>query len=118
MTTRNEIMQACLSLPFVYADTPFPDPNWTVIRHQENQKMFAAIFQRQGKIWLNVKVNPLTGDFWRQTSPAVLPAYHMNKTHWISIILDGSLEDAVICQLIQESFALTKKQTRPKDADL
>ena len=34
MTTREEAILACLALPFSYEDTPFPDPNWTVIRHR------------------------------------------------------------------------------------
>ena len=79
MTTREEAIQACLINSSVYPDTPFHDANWTIIRHQENQKMFAAVYQRKGQTWMNVKVEPLTGDFLRQTYPAVVPAYHMNK---------------------------------------
>ncbi len=56
---------------------------------------------------MNVKVEPLTGDFLRQTYPAAVPAYHMNKTHWISLILDGSLEDSMIQDLIWRSYLLT-----------
>lgn len=48
MTTRNEAVAACLSLPFSYEDYPFDDPNWTAIRHRENRKIFALIFQRDG----------------------------------------------------------------------
>ena len=49
----------------------------------------------------------MQGDFWRQVFPAVVPGYHMNKQHWISIILDGSMEREDILQLIQDSFDLT-----------
>lgn len=69
MTTREEAIQACLINSSVYPDTPFHDANWTIIRHQENQKMFAAVYQRKGQTWMNVKVEPLTGDFL----PANLP---------------------------------------------
>lgn len=114
MTTREDAIQACLSLPFVYEDYPFHDPNWTVMRHRENQKLFAAIYQREGRIWMNLKAEPLAGDLWRQLYPAVVPAYHMNKKHWISVILDGSLDDGIIRRLIQDSFALTApKKQRP-----
>ena len=116
MTTREEAIQACLINSSVYPDTPFHDANWTIIRHQENQKMFAAVYQRKGQTWMNVKVEPLTGDFLRQTDPAVVPAYHMNKTHWISLILDGSLEDSMIQDLIWRSYLLTaprRKNTTP-----
>ena len=49
MTTREEAIQACLINSSVYPDTPFHDANWTIIRHQENQKMFAAVYQRKGQ---------------------------------------------------------------------
>ena len=103
MTTREEAIHACLIDSSVYPDTPFHDANWTIIRHQENQKMFAAVYQRKGQTWMNVKVEPLTGDFLRQT-------------HWISLILDGSLEDSMIQDLIWRSYLLTaprRKNTTP-----
>lgn len=60
MTTREEAIHACLIDSSVYPDTPFHDANWTIIRHQENQKMFAAVYQRKGQTWMNVKVEPLS----------------------------------------------------------
>ena len=106
MTTRKEAVEACLQLPFVYEDYPFDD-KWTAIRHQANRKIFALIFEREHYIWINVKADPVQGDFWRQVFPAVVPGYHMNKQHWISIILDGSMEREDILRLIQDSFDLT-----------
>ena len=38
----------------------------------------------------------------------IVPAYHMNKKHWISILLDGSLDIKRIKELIDTSFKLTK----------
>ncbi|MCD8384403.1 MAG: MmcQ/YjbR family DNA-binding protein [Clostridiales bacterium] len=120
MTTREDAIRACLTLPFSYEDYPFDDTNWTIIRHLENKKIFAMIFQREGRIWINVKAEPVSGDFWRQIYPAVVPAYHMNKQHWISIILDGSMEEDDILRLIQDSYALTapkKKGRGPASQD-
>ena len=114
MTTRAEAAAVCLGLPFSYEDYPFNDPNWTVIRHRANQKIFAAIFEREGHIWVNVKADPMWGDFWRNTYSAVVPAYHMNKQHWISIILDGSMADEDIFCLIQDSFLLTAPKSQKK----
>lgn len=114
MTTREEAVQACLALPFAYEDYPFHDPNWTVLRHQENHKIFAAVYQHQGGVWMNLKAEPLAGDFWRQQYPAIVPAYHMNKKHWISVILDGSLADEIILTLIQDSFSLTAPKKKDK----
>ena len=117
MMTRQEAVAACLEFPFAYEDYPFDDHNWTVMRHQGNKKIFAAIFQREGRIWINVKAEPLAGDFWRRTYPAVVPAYHMNKTHWISIILDGTMSDREILRLIQDSFTLTAPKQRRKTTE-
>ena len=66
-----------------------------------------AVFERQGRLWVNVKAEPAWGDFWKQTYPAVVPAYHMNKRHWIGIVLDGSMTADQIFDLIAESYRLT-----------
>lgn len=110
MLTREEAVAACLSFPFTYEDYPFGDANWTVMRHRENQKSFAFIYEREGRICINVKAEPMWGDFWRNTYPAVTPAYHMNKKHWISIVLDGSMADEDIHRLLKDSYALTAKK--------
>ena len=49
----------------------------------------------------------MTGEFWKNVFPAVVPAYHMNKEHWISVILDGTMTDDEIIPLIEDSFLLT-----------
>ena len=54
MLTRKEAIAACMTLPDAYEDYPFDD-TWTVMRHQTNKKMFAAIYEREGRIWINVK---------------------------------------------------------------
>lgn len=41
----------------------------------------------------------------------ILPAYHMNKEHWITVLLDGTVEKEEICNLIDISFELTIKKT-------
>lgn len=106
MITRAEAISACLTLPGAYEDYPF-DENWTVMRHRENQKSFAFIFEREGRIWINLKAEPMWGELWRGAYSAVVPAYHMNKYHWISVILDGTMEEGDILRLIGDSFSLT-----------
>lgn len=104
----------CSRLEGVYEDYPFHDPNWTLMRHQSNQKTFALIFEYQGRFWINVKAEPGWGDFWKATYPAVVPAYHMNKRHWIGIILDGSMTEDQVFRLVAESYALTAPRRRVK----
>lgn len=110
MTTREEAVALCLQFPGAVEDAPFHDPNWTVLRHGPGGKMFAAVFERQGRIWLNLKAEPLQAEFLCRAFAAVVPAYHMNKRHWVSVILDGSLAKELIAGLAQESFLLTARR--------
>lgn len=114
MLTRAEAIALCKKFPNVYEDYPFDDGEWTAMRHRGNKKTFAFIFEREGKIWINVKAEPMTAEFWRNVFPSVIPAYHMNKKHWISIILDGTVSDNDIHTLISESYALTKPKTNKR----
>lgn len=114
MTEREEAAAYCLTFQDVYEDYPFHDPNWCVIRHKSSRKVFAWIFHKDGHIWINVKCDPEWRDFWRQAFDSVIPAYHLNKDHWNSIILDGSVPEAEIQRMIQESYDLTAPPGRTK----
>lgn len=114
MTTRDEAIRACLSFEDAYEDHPFKNHDWELVRHKSSGKMFAALYEREGKTWMNLKAEPMTGDFWKNVYPAVVPAYHMNKEHWIAVILDGSMSDEEIFALIEDSFNLTKPKTHKK----
>ena len=111
MTTKEETIAFCLTFKDVYEDYPFHDPNWCVIRHRKNHKVFAWIFDRQGHVWINVKCRPEWRDLWRGAFPSVVPAYHLNKEHWNSIILDGTVPEKDIQVMIGESYDLTCKKT-------
>ena len=110
MTEKKEAAAYCLSLKDSYEDYPFHDPNWCVIRHKANRKVFAWIFEREGHVWINVKCDPEWRDFWRDAFASVVPAYHLNKKHWNSIILDESVPDKDIQRMIQESYDLTREK--------
>lgn len=108
MRTRQQVISFCQTLPGAYEDYPFDDSNWTVMRHRANHRVFAWIFEREGCIWVNVKATPEWGDFWRRTFDAVVPAYHLNKRHWVSVILNGTIPQAEVQKLICESYELTR----------
>lgn len=107
MTKRKEAIAYCLTFQNVYEDYPFHDPNWCVIRHRGSNKVFAWIFDKDGYVWINVKCEPQWRDFWRQAFDAVIPAYHLNKEHWNSIILNGSVPEGDVRRMIAESYDLT-----------
>lgn len=108
MRERQEVLDYGLTFSDVYIDTPFRDHNWVLLRLKKNKKAFAWTFERDGHIWVNVKVDPQWRDFFRETYSAVVPAYHQNKNHWNSIILDGTIPDREIKRMIAESYDLIK----------
>lgn len=64
---------------------------------------------------INLKVDPEKGAELREQYPSVQPGYHMNKKHWITVLMDGSISDRLVRQWIDESYqlvvsGLTKKQ--------
>lgn len=69
-------------------------------------KMFALIGINDDPLRLNLKCDPAKAEFLREHYPAILPGYHMNKRHWNTVILNGSIPDAEILSLIDDSYAL------------
>ena len=106
MKTKKALTDFCLTLPGTYEDHPFRDGDWTVVRRRETLRGFAWIFPREGRIWVNIKLPPEKAVDLREAYPSARPAYHMNKTHWTSLILDGSIPDRLIKDLITDSYSL------------
>jgi predicted DNA-binding protein (MmcQ/YjbR family) len=81
------------------------------------------VFKVQGKAFLllpldaeslrfNVKCDPELAINLRADYPAVLPGYHMNKKHWNTIVVDGSVPRKLLLEWIDHSYALVSG-TRP-----
>lgn len=93
-------------------------PNFQVFRHGGKKKWFAVLMdiprEKLGLIGdgeisvVNLKCDPrLIGSF--RMEPGIFPGWHMNKAHWITVALDGSVEDEKIKFLLDMSYELTKK---------
>ena len=106
MKTREEALSYGLSFPDTYQEAPFYDLNWQLVRVKKSRKAFLWTYEKDGFINLNLKVDPQWRDLWRKTYAAVLPAYHQNKEHWNTVVLDGSIPDDVIKRMIAESYDL------------
>lgn len=89
----------CLSKPGTSEETPF-DPTTLVFKVMG--KMFCltdlSMFDR-----LNVKADPEQAIAWRETYSQVTPGWHMNKTHWNTVLLEGMPKN-VILQMIDHSY--------------
>lgn len=106
MNTREEVLEFGLHFPGTYQDAPFRDQNWQLIRLKENQKAFLWIYMRNSLLHLNVKVNEDNREFWRRAHESVIPGWHQNKDHWNTIIMDGSIPEKDVKQMIAESYDL------------
>lgn len=106
MKAREEAINYGLSFPDTYMEAPFHDPDWQLIRVSGSKKAFLWIYERNGYINLNVKVRPEWRDFWRDAYEAVTAGYHQSKEHWNTVILDGTIPDEVVKQMIAESYDL------------
>lgn len=91
-------------------------PNYRVFRHRNNRKWFALIMdiskeklglpEKEILDVLNVKCDPLMiGSLRRENG--IYPAYHMSKTSWITVALDGSVREEKIKWLLETSYNLT-----------
>ncbi len=106
MKTREEALKYGLSFEGAFQDAPFHDDNWQLVRYAGNKKAFLWTYEKDGFINLNVKVDPEKAFFWRDMYKAVVPGYHQNKDNWNTVILDGSIPDKDIKQMIAESYDL------------
>ena len=109
-----------------------PDYPWSkyddnaVFRHSDNKKWFALMMSvARGKLGLtghgcvdviNLKIDDRMFRDMLIRDKGICPGYHMNKEHWITVLLDGTVEEKKVQDLIDISFAATgskkKKQTQ------
>lgn len=69
-------------------------------------KMFALVGLKNIPLRMNLKCDPAKAEFLRGRYPAIMPGYHMNKRHWNTVVLDGSIPDAEVLSMIDDSYAL------------
>lgn len=113
---RQALINYCLTFPLAYEDYPFDgitdDGAWTVMRHKINKKSFALIYQRHGKLCVNLKCDPIEARILRQAFEGVTPGYHMNKEHWNTVIVGSDVPEDELQRQIGQSYALIKPKTR------
>lgn len=108
------------------ADPEYPWDELTafVFRHRENRKWFALVMYVRRELLgipgkdmvpvMNLKIDDF---FFRDMilqEKGILPAYHMNKQHWISVLLDGTVPEAQVKELLDVSFQATAPRRRKK----
>ena len=67
------------------------------------------------EFWMNLKCDPQEAIMLRDIFPAVIPGYHMNKVHWNTIKLDGSIPNGELQRMIDNSFNLVVSNMPKKE---
>jgi len=119
--TKRELINHCLTLPAVYEDYPFDkqvahsdDGTWTVMRHNGNKKSFAHIYERNEKLCINLKCDPLKADLLRGMFTALVSGWHMNKKHWNTVYVGGDVPQEELYELILHSYDITKPKKKAR----
>src|SRR5205814_6795139 len=98
-----QLRDHCLS--FTGAEETFPfGPATSVFKVAG--KMFAVSQLGASSLRVSLKCEPHLAEALRAAHPAVLPGYHLNKRHWNTVIMDGSVPDDAIRDMIEDSYDL------------
>ncbi len=105
----DEIRDYCTALPEVEETLPF-GPDTLVFKVQG--KIFLLLSLDTEPVQFNVKCDPVLAEELRENYSCVIPGYHMNKKHWNTIIVDGSVKNAMLREWIQHSYHLVHKKNK------
>jgi predicted DNA-binding protein (MmcQ/YjbR family) len=97
------LIEYCLAKPGTSASYPFGEGT---LVFKVLDKIFCLISEDETPLRMNLKCDPEDAQALRSQYEAIIPGYHMNKQHWNSLILDGSLPDALVGELIDHSYDL------------
>jgi predicted DNA-binding protein (MmcQ/YjbR family) len=93
----------CLSFAGTEETFPFGPENSVF---KVGGKVFALSRLDADPLRVSLKCEPALAEQLRQAHAAVIPGYHLNKRHWNTVIIDGSLPDAMIREMVEDSYDL------------
>jgi predicted DNA-binding protein (MmcQ/YjbR family) len=110
--TRKRIRALCAAQRGAVETHPFGP---TVAVYKVGGKMFALVPHEGDPATVNLKCDPEWSEVLRKAYTAVRPGYHQNKKHWNTVVLDGTVPDDEVAELIEHSYALVV-ESLPKSA--
>lgn len=99
------LRKLCLGLQGAREEFPFR-PELSVFKVAG--KMFALSARSEEPLRVSIKCDPELGEQLRYTHPSIEPGYHLNKRHWLTITIDGSLPQSLVANLIEGSHELVR----------
>jgi|TARA_X000000368_G_C23044246_1_gene718402 predicted DNA-binding protein (MmcQ/YjbR family) len=109
---KEKVRNYFLSCPESYEDFPFGEE---ITIFKVKNKWFGLLVEREGNLQINLKCDPDEALILRDLFKSVLPGYHMNKKHWNTVILDGSIPEKEIEAMIYSSYVLIVEKLKKKD---
>ena len=106
-----DIREYCLKKGEVTESLPFND---SALVFKVNGKMF-ALLSLESALQISLKCDPEVAVSLRDCFSSVVPGYHMNKRLWNTINIDGSIDEALIYQWIDDSYRLVVEKMPKKD---
>jgi len=101
--TRDRVLELCSRLPGAVEDYPFGDD---VAVFKIGNKMFALVALAGAPGSVSLKCDPEWALELRSRYAAVRPGYHLNKRHWNTVELDGTVKPAELREMIDHSYEL------------
>jgi predicted DNA-binding protein (MmcQ/YjbR family) len=106
--TWDELRDACLDRPGAIETFSF-GPGCSVFK-APNGKMFAVSVTSSEPLDISLKCDPGLAEALRHDHDAIVEGYHLNKRHWITVTLNADVPDAMVLELIQDSYDLVAPQ--------
>jgi predicted DNA-binding protein (MmcQ/YjbR family) len=101
--TADALRRWCLARPAAKQEFPFGERTSVF---KVGGRMFALSALESRPLGVSLKCEPELAQGLRATYPAIQPGYHLNKRHWITITLDGSVPDETVFELLEDSYDL------------
>jgi predicted DNA-binding protein (MmcQ/YjbR family) len=98
-----ELRDRCLSFPGAEETFPFGPENSVF---KVAGKVFALSRLDATPLRVSLKCEPALAEQLREAHAAVIPGYHLNKRHWNTVIIDGSLSSEAIINMVEDSYDL------------
>lgn len=103
--TPDELRSLCLGLNGAVEDFPFPgSPGLSTFKVAGKVFAFSALDGEP--LQVSLKCEPALAVQLREAHPAIAPGYHLNKRHWNTVTLDGSLDAGMVHDLVEDSWDL------------
>lgn len=101
--TPEELRSSCLAFAGASEEFPFGDATSVF---KVAGKVFALSPLRADPLRVSLKCDPDLAVQLRMSYPAIIGGYHLNKRHWNTVVLDGSVPDSLLRQMIEDSYDL------------